>query len=328
MPNRITQFFNYTRELLSLATPAWPLPFRRRQSNITDAERETFERYGETIIAMQVRGSFVEDPEHAGEWLKERATSRQRRESITFALEVVVVVLIGGEILLALWQEHLQSLNFNDQQQVLTNLQNSSAETAKTLTSVRSATESMNAILQLQLDALKKSAAETARTAKAGEASASTASQALHISERAYVHMTPYLRKPPSSGEKLQISVLVGNAGRTSALDLEVHCSATLVPSSTPFNEAFQSALAVPSHTLASVTVLQSGQTTEAPADSPHELSQTDVEQLTGDKMSLYLFATATYKDVFQQAHHTEICVFYLPKSNTFMNCHDHNKSD
>jgi hypothetical protein len=331
MPNRLTQFFNHTRDLLSLATPAWPLPFRRRQSNITEAERETFERYGETIIAMQVRGSFVEDPEHAGEWLKERATSRQRRESITFALEIVVVVLIGGEILLALWQEHLQSRSFDEQQQVLTNLQNSSAATAKTLTSLQSATESMNTILQMQLDAARKSEAQAERSAKAGEASAATASQSLHVSERAYVHLTPSLAKPPSAAEKPHYSVVISNTGRTPALELTARMTGFIGPSSLPSDEAYSKALDELSklhRESESVGTLPAGQTAEEDTDSPVPLTQADVDHLSEGKTLLYIFAEVSYKDIFRQLHHTEICAFYQPASKAFSACHGHNNSD
>jgi hypothetical protein len=114
MPNLATRFSEFIH-----ANPPWPWPWLRN-TNITDAEREIFEHYGETVISMQVRGSFVEDAEHAREWLKERTRSRQRRETITFILEIAVVLLILGEILLALRQERLQSLNFKEQQQTQT----------------------------------------------------------------------------------------------------------------------------------------------------------------------------------------------------------------
>src|SRR5207248_10697410 len=111
-----------------------------------------------------------------------------------------------------------QTKNFNEQQQILTTLQKSSQTTTDNLTSLHTAIESTNTILQMQLDALKKSGAETARTARAGEASASTASQALHVSERAYVHLTTSLAKPPTPGEQLQLTSFVINVGRTPAL--------------------------------------------------------------------------------------------------------------
>jgi len=158
----MTRSFKSIRDLLSRATPAWPLRFRAaRKSNITDAEREVFERYGENLIAMQVRGSFVEDADHAREWLKERARSHQRRETITFALEIVVVLLIGGEILLALWQEHLQSRNFDDQQKVLTNLQKTAGDQLSILESQKNALADSAAALKAQVEIASKQETRT-----------------------------------------------------------------------------------------------------------------------------------------------------------------------
>jgi hypothetical protein len=162
MPSWMTRSFKSIRDLLSRATPAWPLRFRAaRKSNITDAEREVFERYGENLIAMQVRGSFVEDADHAREWLKERARSHQRRETITFALEIVVVLLIGGEILLALWQEHLQSRNFDDQQKVLTNLQKTAGDQLSILESQKNALADSAAALKAQVEFASKQETRT-----------------------------------------------------------------------------------------------------------------------------------------------------------------------
>jgi hypothetical protein len=324
------QFFKFIRDLPSRTSPRWPWPLRKvREANIPAAERDLFERYGETVISMQVRGSFVEDAEHARAWLTERADYQERQGSITFALEIVVVVLIGGEILLALWQGHLQSRNFDDQQQVLTNLQTSSAATAKTLTSLQSATESMNTTLQMQLDALKKSEAQAERSAKAGEASASTASQAMHVSERAYVHMTAFLLKPPTAGERVHPIVSVTNMGHTPALDVANIFFFSLVPASTPIKTARDIASALPQSGPAhSLFTLPSGQTSTMQTDSQSPYLQSMVDQLTNGETVLYLFASASYKDVFNQLHHTEICGFYQPKSNNFGACAEYNKFD
>ncbi len=54
-----------------------------------------------------------------------------------FILEIVVIFLIGWEIHMGYRQENQQSQNFKDQQQVLTNLQKSSAATAAILASLR-----------------------------------------------------------------------------------------------------------------------------------------------------------------------------------------------
>jgi len=65
---------------------------------------------------MMASSGFTGNVEHARAWLTERADSRERRERTTFSLEIVVVLLIGGEIVLGLWQDtssHETSINNN-----------------------------------------------------------------------------------------------------------------------------------------------------------------------------------------------------------------------
>lgn len=289
---------------------------------------------------MKVSGSFDQDEGHARAWLTERADYHERREQWISArdliLDLVIIALIGWEIHLGYQQERLQSRNFKEQQQSLTNLQNSSAETAKTLASLQRTTELMNTTLQMQLDALKKSATETARSAKAGEASAATASQAMHISERAYVHLRASLSKPPAAGEKPQISIRILNTGRTPAVELTPDCRAVFLssPSSPePMIEsvreaAFANASLQELQKWQSISTLPSGQTSEVPFDLPRPLTQPEVDQLLHSKAWLCIFATVAYKDVFNQHHQTEICGIYDPRLNVVFDCHEHNKSD
>jgi hypothetical protein len=322
---------------------AAPLP-KSQEAEIPAKIKEICERYGEDVIGMMLasglnpraqdlRAIYATDETiaHATAWHTERSRSRQRRERITFSLEIAVVLLILGEILLGLWQGHLQSRNFNEQQQVLTNLQTSSAATAKTLTSLQSATESMNAILQMQLDAAKKSAVQAERSANAGEASASTSSQALHVSERAYVNIISSLLKPPSAGEKLQYSVVLSNSGRTPALETIARLSGTVALSSMSVSEVHamvtKAGLLLPSQS-DSVGTLSPGPGAEQHTDSPITLTQPDFDQIIEGKALIYIFATASYKDIFGQPHHTEICAFYTPLSKSFATCHEFNKSD
>jgi hypothetical protein len=288
---------------------------------------------------MQASGSFEQDAEHARAWLTERADYHERREQITLFIEIAVALLILGEILLAIWQGHLQSVNFkeqqqaqtknfDEQQQVLTTLQRSSETTANNLASLHTSIESTNTILQMQLDALKKSAAETARTAKAGEASASTASQALHVSERAYVHMTASLLKPPAAGERVHPIVVITNVGRTPAIDVAALLFFSWVPASTPIGTAREMASTFPRRDRQSVYTLPAGQTSTLQTDSEGPYLQSMVDQFTSGEAVLYVFATASYKDVFNQPHLTEICGFYQPKLSTFGACAEYNKFD
>jgi len=68
-----------------------------------------------------------------------------------FILEIVVIGLIGAEILLGISQGKQQAAAFDKLQGTLSNLQNSSDATAKTLTSLQKTTESMNGAIQKEL---------------------------------------------------------------------------------------------------------------------------------------------------------------------------------
>lgn len=330
MPNWMTQFLKSIRNLPSRTSPRWPWPLRKvRKADIPNTERDLFERYGETVISMQVRGSFGEDPEHAKAWLTERADYQERRERITLLLEIVVVLLILGEILLAFRQEHLQSVNFNEQQRVLTNLQNSSAETAKQLTALQRTTELTNATLQLQLDALKESAAETARSAKASEASASTASQALHVSERAYVHVEAGVTFIPKVGEKVGFQAFFENSGRTPALDVVTRVRSGLDPASDTAEHArsvaFGPSVQIP---YTSKGIIPAGGKVQTSWQSAAPLSQAEMDGLTNHQMRFYVFADVTYKDEFNRPHQTRFCAFLDPVTNTLLRCSNLNDAN
>jgi hypothetical protein len=66
-------------------------------------------------------------------------------------LEILVIVLIGWEIHMSYRAEHLQTQNFQIEEQVFTNLEKSSDATAKTLAAEQSTMEGMNTALQRQL---------------------------------------------------------------------------------------------------------------------------------------------------------------------------------
>ncbi len=182
--------------------------------------------------------------------------------------------------------------------------------------------------LQVQADAAKRSEAQADRSAKAAEASAFTALQTLHVSERAYVYMKPSLLKPPSPGEKLQVSVVIGNSGRTPALEMYATFRATIAATSMSAEDVFEMRY---THKLqyqeGSLITLASGQTTEQRSDT-RVLPPPEFDQIVQGKSLIYVFAIASYKDIFNQPHHSEICATYHPTVNAFENCHVHNKSD
>jgi hypothetical protein len=334
MPNWISWFFKPIRDLYSRASRNWSLR-KSRKAGIPPDLREICERYGEDVIGLTLASGHTprakelqtiyatdETVEHARTWLTERTRSRQRRERITFSLEIAVVLLILGEILLGLWQEHLQSRNFKEQQQVLTNLQTSSAATAKTLTYLQSATESMNTTLQMQLDAVKKSEAQAERSAKAGEASASVAALSLHISERPYVDVDAGVTSTPKVGERLGFQAYFTNVGRTPALDVVTRVRSGLDPASDTAEHArsvaFGPSVPIP---YTSKGTISAGGKVQTTWQSAAPFSQAELDGLTTHRMRLYVFADVTYKDEFNRPHQTNFCAFLDPTTNTLLRC-------
>jgi hypothetical protein len=78
-----------------------------RKADIPTSERDLFERYGENVIGLVLGGGFnpaapdlhpvyADHPTkiHARDWLTERGDLRERHESLTFWLEVGVLVFV------------------------------------------------------------------------------------------------------------------------------------------------------------------------------------------------------------------------------------------
>ncbi len=242
-----------------------------------------------------------------------------------FWMEVGVMALIGIEIVLSvigLWVGYQQDKLLDKQTTALTHMDTSTAATAKTLTSLQSATESMNATLQMQLDALKKSAAETARSAKAGEASASTASKALHMSERAYVHVDAVVTSTPKAGEKLGFLAYFANSGKTPALDVVIGVRSALDPASDAAEHAHSVAFG-PSFPIpyTSKGIIPAGDKVQTSWQSVAPLSQAEMDGLTTHQMMFYVFADVTYKDEFNRPHQTHFCAFLDPATNALLRC-------
>lgn len=242
-----------------------------------------------------------------------------------FWMEVGVMALIGIEILLSLiglWVGYQQGKILEKQTTALIHMDTSTAATAKTLTSLQSAVESMNATLQMQLDALKKSAAETARTAKAGETSASTASQALHVSERAYVHVDAGVTSIPKVGEKLSLQAYFENSGRTPALDVVTRVRSGLDPASDTAEHArsiaFGPSVPIP---YTSKGTIPAGGRVQTSWQSAAPLSQAELDGLATHLMMFYVFADVTYNDQFNRPHRTHFCAFLDPTTNTLLRC-------
>jgi hypothetical protein len=231
-------------------------------------------------------------------------------------LEIIVILLIGGEIYMGIRQEGHQRANFNDQQGVLKNMLTSSQKTADTLTALKSTTEVMN-------EAVKRSAAAT-------EANAVTSAQTLHMSERAYLAATVSMPTPPKAGDKIHVIVSIANAGKGLAIDVVTGSRLVIVPKDTTPENALAFAIStMPApQSAASKTPIVAGQQTQQILDSPRPLTEDEVKNIENQNNVIYTFVDATYKDLFGRAHRFQLCSFYYPPTKQTASCSTLNKAD
>lgn len=143
-------------------------PSVRCAKNITEAERDTFERYGEHVIGTMIAGGFVPDwddlkavykteetRQHVRDWLTERADSREIREEWKslrhLILELLVIGLIGFEIVLSvigLRAGYQQGKVLDKQTSALTHMDTSTAATVDSLQKLVAAQDASLKILQ------------------------------------------------------------------------------------------------------------------------------------------------------------------------------------
>jgi hypothetical protein len=294
------------------AAPYIPPPDEDETPGSTDDDLYTLYLYGKTRIQMR-------------EWLAEQLSIREYRERWTplrdLILEIAVIGLIGWEIHLGYQQERQQSNNFDTQQGILKNLNDSSKATADTLASLKQTTD-------LELAAMKESTGLSERSAKASEASASTSAKALHVSERAYLSTTIALSAPFKAGEKQNFTSTILNSGRTTAVEVKTKSRALGVPKGTTEEVARTFAFSDLSEVFTSKSIIAAGQQIEQIVEAQNALTEEQVSYIADGRLRVYAFVNVEYKDLFDHLHHTEICTFYEPISKRMLICAAFNKAD
>jgi hypothetical protein len=177
------------RGLMAGTIPA-PMRWRIRRADISENERDIFDRYGEAVISTIVAGGFIPDAqdlrnlfsgpvvasqetnEHARDWLTERGDLNERRVIRDFVLEIIIIALIGIEIGLGVW-----GLREGGQQaKALNDMNTNTAATVKAVGELRRAqeqalteqTKSLASLEQMNT-ALQSSVRETAQMLEAAQ---------------------------------------------------------------------------------------------------------------------------------------------------------------
>jgi hypothetical protein len=322
----------------------WQFVGIRLAKDISQESRDTFDRYGEQVIATMLAGGFYPDDDgvlsfaqkrdwrkSASEWLSERSDIREWRDRWVSGrdlfLEIVVIALIGWEIHIGIVGDRQQDESFRKQQEVLTNLGKSSKDTADILAALKTTTETMSQTNAEQLKAIQKSETQAERTAKASEDAAQTASKSMDFSQRAYVTVETSLSGSPKTGEKMSIKVSVINTGKTPALELTSITRLGFAAHEMSVQSAHDLAFSLKDDSLHSKTTLATGEHVEQPLDSPKELTETDVAEVNAGNVRPYVFVRVAYQDLFGHQRETNICQYYDPKFKSLMTCDTFNSA-
>lgn len=309
----------------------------RIAKDVTEDERNTCDRYGEQVIATMLAGGFTPKPEDLAklyqtdetrdrtrDWLTERADIREWRERWVsgrdLLLEIVVIVLIGWELVVARRQDTNQASNFTKQQEVLQHLADSSRDTASTLGSLKDITDKMNGNIVILQGPVERNAA-------AAEATSATATRSMHASERAYI-TCDYSPSLPKADEKWNVTVTMTNSGSTVAVELISVSGVALAPKGTSEEDVrkqiFSGALKSPP----SSTILGGGQHAVQNVEVFAALSNMAVDAINDGRTVAYVFTDLTYKDIFDRQHRNQQCGYYIPSTKAIAGCAKLNKAD
>jgi hypothetical protein len=300
-------------------------------ANVSQSVIDTCDRYGEQVIGTMLAGGFNPSTsdlqavyvseisrQDSRDWLTECNSVREYRERWIplrdFILEIVVILLIGWEIALGVYQEKDQDRNFDEQQKILAKMQQNAAATAQTLTTLENTTETMSRSVE--------------RNAAAAEATSTTAAKSLVLSERAYVSCVT-AGDEPKEGEKLRARSSILNSGKTPAIDFEAKILTGLAPKSASTEDARKRALSVVfDDKTKSKSILGPGQLFQQSVESGVPSTSGELSALKEGTEIWYVFSFVRYKDTFNHQHATETCNRYEPDHKVMVLCSQGNKAD
>jgi len=284
-----------------------------------------------TRLLKQIKQRKKEKEEAERERLRERREAEEaERESRREKMELqslLVAIISAATAFLALLLTYLQLYYSRcDAKQNQRNFEITRKDAADSAAQARQ--DALDAIAK-QLQASKQLKEQAERTANAAESSVAVAAESFHVSERAYVYITPILRRPVAAGQQTLVTVALTNAGRTPALKTSVQTCLVSSESPETTKQAHERAFRPQgSASSAKPPAIPPGQHFEQHLDSRLPLTEDEARQLVEGKLVMYLFSEVSYRDIFGKAHHEEICGRLDTNLKQFNACIEFNKSD
>jgi hypothetical protein len=255
--------------------------------------------------------------------IDERETRREERESHNLRLNKRLAIFAGLAALAAVWQGFESHRATKEAQRNF----ETTREDAKQ--SAAQARQDALDTINKQIEASRELRDQAARSANAAESTTTIAAQSFHVSERAYVYITPLLGRPVAARQQTLLAVALANGGHTPALKITAHTCliASKYPETT--KQAHERAFTPQGGgATAEPPSIPPGKNFEQHLDSRLPLTDTEFEELSQGKETMYLFSAVTYRDIFGKLHHEEICGFLDTNLKQFNTCNEFNKSD
>jgi hypothetical protein len=164
-------------------------------------------------------------------------------------------------------------------------------------------------------------------TADNARASIRAAQNSLHIDQRAWVGVSD-ITKPDFAVDKPFVTkVLVKNTGKTPAKDVTVTFAIRPGDPNNPDPSK------LPAQPAGSHGVLLPNIETEMPLDATHsaaggKLSQSVFDQINSGQITMLVYGTIEYEDVFGYRHWVKSCAYFNLRSKTFAQCKTYNDID
>jgi hypothetical protein len=340
----------------------WPWNWRKvRKAQISEADRDIFERYGESVVASilasnpstteihaYIAGQDYEPSSQgrraaARDWLTECRDAHERREQRLESIEIGVVALITIEIVLSLlfgflglWEGWKQGKALDRQLSVLSHVDSSAAATSNSLQKLVAAQDASLQVLHAQATAAQENVKAIQRQTRQDQ--------------RPWLALTmdwPSVKNEKgeivakvvqvTENQALAVPMQLINSGKTAARQVQANIfvevvKATEGPHLNGNSPAwhFFAGIIVPNTPSRFFAYRQLPD--KAGLEAMSNLTAAENQELSAGRVYLAVYGEMTYRDVFDVAHWTKFCGWVplnlTPRYYNSKSCSDYNSVD
>jgi hypothetical protein len=122
-------------------------------------------------------------------------------------------------------------------------------------------------------------------------------------------------------GQKILLGVILINSGKTPALHFTGWTDIGILPTTANFSPKYRPEREAWKRQRGVVAMMPGGTLAMMAPESDEIVSQAMIDNLKAERMTLYLFGSYTYSDVFGKEHFTKFCMFATPELTAMGAC-------